>query len=128
MRILLAAVLAMMTGCASIGVVSIEDHLKSAQIRLQVAEDVIPELVNSGDLTQSDAAKLGKAIDRAQEIVSASYLLAVKGLPQDPANQIGLAIEALRTAQKETESPKAKQNIGRTIAALTIRKSLLEAR
>lgn len=125
--IILIPTLLLAHGCAMFDTnVPVEQRLESAQITLQAVEDTVPELVNSGDLTQSDADKLIEAIDKAQAIVAQAQALAVGGFPQDSAAQIGLAIDALRVAQGQVEGEQAKQNIGRTIAALMITRSVLE--
>lgn len=125
--IILIPTLLLAHGCALVDTnVPVEQRLQSAQVTLQAVEDTVPELVNSGDLTQSDADKLIEAINKAQVIVARAQALAVDGLPQDSAAQIGLAIEALRVAQGQVEGEQARQNIGRTIAALTITRSVLE--
>jgi len=125
--IVLIPTLLLASGCTMFDTnVPVEERLQSAQITLQAVEDTVPELVLSGDLTQSDADKLIEAIHKAEIIVARAQAFASDGLPQDSAGQIGLAIEALRVAQNQVEGEQAKQNIGRTIAALTITRSILE--
>ena len=125
--IILIPTLLLANGCTMFDTnVPVEERLQSAQITLQAVEDTVPELVLSGDLTQSDADKLIEAIHKAEIIVARAQAFASDGLPQDSAGQIGLAIEALRVAQNQVEGEQAKQNIGRTIAALTITRSILE--
>jgi len=126
-HLLIILIPTLLLGCALFNPdIQVEKRLQSAQVTLQAVEDTLPELVNTGDLTQSDADKLVNSIDKAQEIVAQAQRLAVDGLPQDSVCQIGLAIDALRVAQNEVQSESAKIQIGRTIAALTITKSVME--
>lgn len=127
MRIYILALIIALSGCATFNPdVPVEKRLQATQITLQAVEDTIPELVRSGDLTESDASKINDAIDKAQKIVDTAVTLANQGIPQDTIEQLQLAIDALRVAQDQVGSEKARQNIGRTIAALTITKSVME--
>lgn len=125
--IILIQTLLLAHGCALFDTdIPVEKRLQSAQVTLQAVEDTLPELVITGDITQSDADKLVSAIDKAQEIVAQAQRLAVDGLPSDAVGQLGLAIDALRVAQNQVDSESARIQIGRTIAALTITKSVME--
>ena len=125
LSIFIACALAVfLIGCAAN--MTTGERLQSAADTLQTAEDVIPELVKSGDLVQADADKLLKAINKTEGMVATAQKLAGEGLPQNAVDQFGLAIDTLRVAQSEVESAQAKQNIGRTIAALVIIQSMLK--
>jgi len=91
-----------LTGCSIFNQnIPIEDRIKSVETTLQGIEDTVPELVLSGDIDQADADKLIAHIDKAQKVFTDAKVLADLGMPQDPVEQIDLAITVLRAARDE---------------------------
>ncbi len=128
MRGILISILSLFlfSGCATFDPnIPIENRLAGTMQTLEAIEAVVPELVLSGDITDTDALKMAHAINKAQAAIRIAQAGLLEGLPTDPLDQIDMAITALRVAQHDIESEKARQSIGRTIAALVIAKAMM---
>lgn len=123
--VIAALVAAILVGCALSPNMTLEQRVHSVKVSLQASADVIPELVDSGDLTKADADKIMRGISKAQKVFRDAEILANMGDAQTPQEQVDLAISALRAVREEVDDPKAKQNISRTIAAITLSRSFM---
>jgi hypothetical protein len=101
-----------------------DQRLASIHKTLGAIEVTAPELVATGDISQSDADKIQNAVDKAQKAIETAQKLLKDGININIADEYEMAIGTLRIAQNTVASEQARITIGRTIAALTLAKAM----